>query len=87
MASVNISLKKEAYDFLSSLKTENKSFSEIILEFKYNKRRGTTKDLLKFAGCLKDKGIDFDERLRKMREFKESFDNSVSEVRGHARVR
>lgn len=34
MGSVNISLKKDAYEFLKSLKSDDKSFSEVILEFK-----------------------------------------------------
>ena len=71
MVSTNISLKKEAYEFLNSLKTGNKSFSEIILEFRDNRRGGTTKDLLKFAGVLKGKNIDFEERLKRMKEFRE----------------
>jgi predicted CopG family antitoxin len=34
MSSVNISIKKEAYDYLKSLKRETQSFSDIILSFK-----------------------------------------------------
>lgn len=56
MASVNISIKKEAYNFLSSLKTNNKSFSDIILEFK----KGN--NLTKYFGVLKD--INYDNSIR-----------------------
>lgn len=34
MSSVNISIKQEAYEFLDSLKGEEKSFSDVILSFK-----------------------------------------------------
>lgn len=51
MGSVNISLKKEAYDFLNSIRKKNQSFSEVILDFKKEKKF-TGKDLMKFAGVL-----------------------------------
>lgn len=56
MPSVNISIKKEAYDFLKSLKAENKSFSDIILEFKQKN------NVMKYFGKLKD--IDYDKSIR-----------------------
>jgi len=49
MSSVNISLRKEAYDFLKYLKGKDRSFSEVILGFKKEK-----KDLLDFFGVLRD---------------------------------
>jgi predicted CopG family antitoxin len=66
MASMNISIKKEAYDFLRSLKTKDRSFSDIILDFKKNKG-----DIMRFAGVLKD--VDWDAREKEMREFRRSF--------------
>jgi predicted CopG family antitoxin len=39
MVGVNISLTKEAYDFLIVLKGRNKSFSDVILDFKNGVRR------------------------------------------------
>ena len=49
MSSINISLRKEAYNFLKSLKGKNISFSDVILGFKKEKR-----DILDFFGVLKD---------------------------------
>ena len=34
MASINISLRKEAYEFLKKIKTKDKSFSDVVLSFK-----------------------------------------------------
>ena len=64
MASVNISVKREAYDFLRKMKADNKSFSDVILGFKKEQ-----KSVLKFFGSLKEeariKGLrdSFDKRL------------------------
>lgn len=81
MASVNISIKKEAYDFLSRLKTKDRSFSDVILEFKENKEeRGTAKSLLRFAGCLKDSGINWEEKEKRMKEFRDSFNKRIEET-------
>lgn len=66
MGSVNIAIREEAYNFLSSLKTENKSFSDVILEFKKEK------DPLDFFGILKDKK-DWDETEENMKQFRTSF--------------
>ena len=49
MASINISIKKEAYDFLKNFKTYNKSFSDIILSFKKEQN-----NIMGFFGVLKD---------------------------------
>ena len=79
MSSVNISIKKEAYEFLGSLKTKNKSFSDVILEFKENKfEMGNTKSLLRFAGVLKD--VDWDEREKRMKEFRDSFNKRIKKT-------
>jgi len=69
MVSINISIKREAYNFLKSLKTKDKSFSDIILELKENKgEKRSAKSLLRFAGALKD--IDWEERGRRMKDFR-----------------
>ena len=66
MASVNISLKKEAYDFLKNMKAEDKSFSDVILSFK--KRNSS---IMKFFGILKD--ADWDRKEANMKNFRSSF--------------
>ena len=81
MASLNISIKKEAYDFLSRLKTKDKSFSDVILEFKENnEEKGTAKSLLRFAGALKDADIDWVEKEKRMKEFRHSFNKRIEET-------
>ena len=79
MTSINISIKKEAYEFLKRFKTENKSFSDVILEFKEDRyEKGSTKSLLRFAGVLKD--IDWKEKEKRMKEFRESFNKRMEET-------
>lgn len=77
MGSINISIKKEAYDFLKSLKERDRSFSDIILEFK-ERRRGTTKDLLKFVGVMKNISIDWKAKEERMRELRDSFNRRLN---------
>ena len=36
MSSINISIKKEAYDFLKKSKTDDESFSDVILKIKHD---------------------------------------------------
>jgi len=78
MVSVNISLKREAYEFLRVLKRKNKSFSDVILEFKKRKGEG---DIIKLFGALKDRGIDWDSRKKGMAEFRGSFNKRIDETR------
>ncbi|MBS3153516.1 antitoxin VapB family protein [Candidatus Woesearchaeota archaeon] len=79
MVSINISIKREAYNFLKSLKTKDKSFSDIILELKENKgEKRSAKSLLRFAGALKD--IDWEERGRRMKDFRKSFNERLLKV-------
>ena len=70
MASINISIKKEAYDFLSHFKDENTSFSDIILNFK-KKEDG----IMRFFGKLKD--FDWKEKEKRMKSFRNSFDKRL----------
>ena len=71
MASINISLKKEAYDFLKNLKTRDKSFSEVILSFKKEKN-----DVMRFFGALK--GVDWAEREENMKKMRASFNKRLA---------
>ncbi|HLD06940.1 MAG TPA: antitoxin VapB family protein [Candidatus Nanoarchaeia archaeon] len=64
MVSVNIAVKKEAYDFLKQLKTEDGSFSDVILSFKKKH------DITKFIGVLKD--TDWNAREKQMKSFRQS---------------
>ncbi|MFT4313122.1 MAG: antitoxin VapB family protein [Candidatus Woesearchaeota archaeon] len=65
MTSTNISLKKEAYDFLLSQKKKTMSFSDVVLTFKYGKK---TQSLQSFKGTLKGHKKDLD--LKKMKKFR-----------------
>ncbi len=79
MGSINISLRKEAYEFLKSLKDSNKSFSDVILEFKDNEKveKGSKEAVLKFFGVLKD--IDWKSREKRMKELRKSFNKRLTE--------
>ena len=63
---VNISLKEEAYNFLKAFKSKDKSFSDVILDFK--EKRGNFMD---FFGVLKD--TDWNDRENSMKDFRRSF--------------
>ncbi len=73
MTNVNISLKEEAYKFLVSLKKENKSFSDVVLEFK--KEKGSKENIMNFFGVLED--VDWGLREKNMREFREGFEKRM----------
>lgn len=66
MVSINISLRKEAYEFLKSRKSPNKSFSEIILDFKKEE-----KDPLEFFGVLRD--LEWKNKEERMKLLRKSF--------------
>ncbi len=79
MVNINISIKKEAYDFLNSFKTKNKSFSDVILDFKENNyEKGSAKSLLRFAGVLKN--VDWNKKEKAMKEFRKSFNKRMEET-------
>jgi len=80
MTNVNISIKKEAYDFLKSFKTKDKSFSDVILELKDEGKERNGKSLLKFAGGLKHLDINWEEKEKKIMEFRKNFDKRVGET-------
>lgn len=64
MGSMNISIKQEAYDLLNSLKGKDKSFSDVIIEI-VNERERNSKDIMKFAGILKEKKADYWSKRKK----------------------
>ncbi len=66
MASMNISIKKDAYEFLRRLKAKDKSFSDVILSFKKEKS-----NIMDFFGVLKD--VDWEERENNMKSLRKSF--------------
>ena len=70
MASINISVKKEAYNFLKNLKADNKSFSDIILSFKKEQR-----GIMRFFGVLN--GLDWDNKEKSMKSLRESYNKRL----------
>ncbi len=81
MASVNISLTEEAYDYLKMLKGKEKSFSDVVLELKERsgEKKGSKEVVLKFFGALKDKGIDWEAKEKRMKEFRDSFNKRLGQ--------
>lgn len=82
MTSINISIREEAYKFLKSLKSKDKSFSDVILELKKDRKfeKGSKEVVLEFAGVLKGRKIDWEDRKKRMKEFRDSFDNRTDET-------
>ena len=70
MTSINISVKKEAYDFLKNMKAEGKSFSDIILSFKKEQS-----SIMRFFGILK--GPDWKEKEKSMKNLRDSFNKRL----------
>lgn len=72
MASVNISLTEEAYDYLKMLKGKEKSFSDVVLELKERsgEKKGSKEAVMKFFGALKDRDIDWAAKERRMKAFR-----------------
>ena len=80
MGSVNISLKKEAYEFLKSLKSKDQSFSEVILEFKGQK--SNREKILELFNEKRDlSGIDWQEKGRRMKATRERVAKRIGETR------
>jgi len=71
MASINISIRKEAYEFLKELKVGDGSFSDVILSFKKEKN-----DILSFFGVLKES--DWKRKEENMKKFRANFNKRVS---------
>lgn len=70
MTSINISIKKEAYDFLKTIKAKDKSFSDIILSFKKDQS-----SIMKFFGVLKD--LDWNEKEKNISGLRDSFNKRL----------
>lgn len=70
MSSINIAIKKEAYDFLKNLKSREKSFSDVILSFKKDQD-----NVIKFFGILKN--IDWAEKEKNMQNLRGSFNKKL----------
>ena len=70
MTSINISIKKEAYNFLKTIKAKDKSFSDIILSFKKDQS-----SIMKFFGVLKD--LDWNEKERNISGLRDSFNKRL----------
>ena len=77
MGSINISIREEAYKFLMSLKTENKSFSDVILDFKNEDKKGDIKTVMKYFGAGKNLDIDWVQKEKRMREVRDSFNRRL----------
>ena len=71
MGSVNISLKEDAYEFLKSLKSEDRSFSDVVLGFK----KSEGQNALRFFGVLKDANWKKKERAHK--ELRDEFEGRL----------
>ena len=82
MGNVNISIREEAYRFLRSLKHGDKSFSDVILEFKEQdgEEKGSKEGIVKFFGVSKNKGINWKEKEKRMKSFRDSFNKRVGET-------
>ena len=79
MGSVNISIRDEAYKFLKTLKGNDRSFSDVILEMSNKESdKGTGKGILKFAGILKK--VNWNEREKRMKEFRKNFNKHIGET-------
>ncbi|MFC1648823.1 antitoxin VapB family protein [Nanoarchaeota archaeon] len=66
MSSMNISIRKEAYDFLKELKAKEMSFSDVILGFKRES------DMMRFFGALKK--ADWEAREKEMKSLRKEFE-------------
>ncbi len=75
MVNINISLRKEACDYLKT--HTSKSSSEVVLDFKEKEKvkKGSKKAILKFAGALKN--IDWNKRKRIMKSFKKEVEKRL----------
>ncbi len=80
MTNVNISLRKEAYEFLKYLKGGDKSFSDVVLEFK--ERKSNRDMILELFDKKRDlSAIDWKEKERRMISLRNSFKKRLTETR------
>ena len=73
MVNINISIRKEAYDILTLLKGESKSFSDVIVD-----ELGKKKTALDFFGGLKDVDINWETEKKERKEFRKSFERRLA---------
>lgn len=79
MVNINISIKEEAYNYLKMLKGNDKSFSDVILGMK-NERKGCTgKELVKLAERFKDLNIDWDKKQREAENIRKELNEELNE--------
>jgi predicted CopG family antitoxin len=82
MSSMNISIKDDAYRFLKSIKSENESFSDVILSFK-NKKVADGKFLVgfrnKFDGKIND--VDSSDIERDMKIFRDEVEKRFDKTK------
>lgn len=69
---MNIAIKEEAYAFLKSMKTSDRSFSDVILSFK---QKAAGKDIMRFFGVLKS--VDWDARKKEMMNLRREFEERL----------
>ena len=80
---MNIAIKDEAYNFLKSLKAGDESFSDVILKFK--EKKGSKEAIMKYFGVLKDKGIDWNEKEKRMKEFRGEVEERINSTTRYMR--
>ena len=51
-----------------------------MMENNGNLKKGSKEHVLKFAGSLKDLNIDWDEKEKRMKKFRESFEKKVEDT-------
>ena len=83
MGSMNIAIKDEAYNFLKSLKAGDESFSDVILKFK--EKKGSKEAIMKYFGVLKDKGIDWNEKEKRMKGFRGEVEERINSTTRYMR--
>ncbi len=78
MVNINISIKKEAYDFLNKFRKDSKSFSDVILDFE--KGKNDKENIDRLIGALGNVNIDWNAKERRMKEFRISFNKRMKET-------
>ncbi len=83
MGSVNISIRKEAYEFLKSLKAEDESFSDVILEFKENKsaKKGSFEAIVNCLNDFDSESVNWKEFESRIRKNRDKSKKRIQEVR------
>ncbi len=69
----NIAVSEDAYSFLKSMKTGDRSFSDVILGFK--ERAQGSEGIMRFFGVLKD--VDWDVRKKEMNSVRKEFEERL----------